>query len=110
MPASVARVWVACGMHLLDVAIATPATMTPDAYREFCWGPGLDETPTGYGLIRGVDLDDTVKTIIVNDPQYALLIRDAAQASDESIVLAAEKVHTVITEWPCLRSDAPSVW
>lgn len=97
-------------MHLLDVAIATPATMTPDAYREFCWGPGLDETPTGYGLIRGYDLDGTMQTVIVNDVQYALLIRDAARTPGESIVLAAEKVHKVIAEWPCLRSDAPSVW
>ncbi|MDQ1031277.1 hypothetical protein QF035_008859 [Streptomyces umbrinus] len=34
-----------------------------DAYREFCWGAGLERTDTGYGLLQTFD-DDTWEEVI----------------------------------------------
>ncbi|MFF9040970.1 hypothetical protein ACF090_36530 [Streptomyces sp. NPDC014892] len=53
------------------MALATPATMGADAYREFCWGAGLERTAAGYGLLLAFD-DDTWEEVmaVVEDVEY----------------------------------------
>ncbi|MGP3991614.1 hypothetical protein [Streptomyces sp. 3N207] len=90
-----------------QVALATPATMDADAYREFCWGADLDRTDTGYGLLLAVNYHkgDSV-TAVLDDPAYARLLAEASG----SITVPAHKVIRTLREWADLRPAAATVW
>lgn len=88
------------------VRFATPRSMTRDAYQEFCWGAHLPETPDGYGLFMGYDDDYQPAAAVTGDVEYARLLK----ASGGGIEIPADKVISVIPDWPNLRPDAASVW
>ncbi|MGW2837338.1 hypothetical protein ACWCWD_06455 [Streptomyces sp. NPDC001493] len=93
-------------MHVDFIHLATPATMTRDAYRELCWGADLPERPAGYGLLLGHTDDGELHTAVLDDTEYVRLLTQAGGGVD----VPAEKVVATIADWPCLRSDADSVW
>ncbi|MFF3432209.1 hypothetical protein [Streptomyces sp. NPDC002602] len=88
------------------VALATPATMTADAYRELCWGAGLDLTATGYGLLLAYDDGSgDVVTAVVDDIEYARLL-----AESTGVTVPAHKIIRSLPDWPDLRPEAVTVW
>lgn len=87
------------------VRLATPRTMTADAYREFCWGATLPERPDGYGVLLGCRDDGEVCAAVVDDVEYARLLMGA-----RGVVVPAEKVVRWLDDWPNLRPEAVSVW
>ncbi|MBL1120746.1 hypothetical protein JK364_52090 [Streptomyces sp. 110] len=87
------------------VALATPATMDADAYREFCWGAGLERTDTGYGLLLVFDDIGDEFTAVVNDVEYARLLTQIS-----GIAVPADKVTHILRKWPDLRPEAATVW
>lgn len=88
------------------VRLATPRTMTRDAYREFCWGTSLPETAEGYGLLLGHDAHSGDPTAaVISDVEYARLL-----VQSSSITVPADMVVALIPEWPDLHQDAVSVW
>ncbi|MGW6741696.1 hypothetical protein ACWGDX_13375 [Streptomyces sp. NPDC055025] len=93
-------------MQIDFVRLATPNTMTRDAYREFCWGLSLPETDTGYGLLCGHHGDGRLGSVILDDVEYVRLLAQ----SGGGIEVPAEKAVAVLDDWPNLRADADSVW
>ncbi|MDT0347733.1 hypothetical protein [Streptomyces litchfieldiae] len=92
-------------MQIHWVGFATPNTITPDAYREFCWGADLPETPTGYRLLFGCDADWQPITAVLSDVEHVRLLKLLA-----GVEVPADKVVVTIPDWPNLRSTASSVW
>lgn len=88
------------------VALVTPATLDTDAYREFCWGAGLDHTDTGYGLLLAFDdhAGDEF-TAVVDDVEYVRLLTETS-----GVTVPAGKVTHVLRDWPDLRPEAATVW
>ncbi|MEV8398867.1 hypothetical protein [Streptomyces niveus] len=93
-------------MRIDFVHLATPNTMTADAYREFCWGASLSEAPAGYGVLIGHRDDGSTCTAVLEDVEYARLLVQ----STGGINVPRDKVTTVLDGWPNMRSDADSVW
>ncbi|MFE3144289.1 hypothetical protein [Streptomyces scopuliridis] len=92
-------------MTIRFVRFATPRTMTADAYREFCWGVSLPETPTGYGLLCGHDDAGQLGTAVLDDVEYARLLTHSG-----GVEVPTEKVVAVLDDWPNLHAEATSVW
>ncbi|MFD5031687.1 hypothetical protein ACFWM0_14915 [Streptomyces sp. NPDC058405] len=93
-------------MQIDFVRLATPDTMTRDAYRELCWGLNLPETSAGYGLLCGHHTDGRLGTAVLDDVEYARLLAQ----SGGGVVVPAEKAVARIDDWPDLRPSAASVW
>ncbi|MFF1957992.1 hypothetical protein ACFVWX_13500 [Streptomyces sp. NPDC058220] len=93
-------------MQIDFVRLATPRTLSVDAYREFCWGVGLPETREGYGLLCGHHDDGRLGTAVLDDVEYARLLAH----SGGGVVVPAEKALATIDDWPDLRPSAASVW
>ncbi|NNN31877.1 hypothetical protein HLK59_16180 [Streptomyces sp. S3(2020)] len=93
-------------IKIRGVALVTPATLDADAYREFCWGAGLERTDTGYGLLQAFD-DDTWEEVIavVEDVEYVRLLRQSS-----GVVVPADKVTRFLADWPDLRPESDTVW
>lgn len=89
------------------VSVASPRTITPDAYRELCWGAGLEPRPEGYGLLLGIDDEYQPCTWVVGDVEYVRLL---AGSELSGVEIPAEKVTRTFPGWPVLRPDAESVW
>lgn len=87
------------------IRLATPRTMTADAYREFCWGAGLPEVPDGYAVLCGHEDDGSVAAVVLDDVEYARLLGQSG-----GVEVPADKVVAVLNNWPDLRQDATSVW
>ncbi|MFJ3673800.1 hypothetical protein ACIPSE_45895 [Streptomyces sp. NPDC090106] len=87
------------------IALATPATLDADAYREFCWGAGLEHTATGYGLLCAFDDIGDAFTAVIDDVEYARLLMEAPGA-----VVPADKIICIFREWPDLRPESATVW
>ncbi|MFD5932487.1 hypothetical protein [Streptomyces sp. NPDC060333] len=88
------------------VVLATPSTMDTDAYRELCWGAGLDLTNTGYGLLLAVDhRSGDVVTAVVDDVEYVRLLMNAS-----GIEVPADKITRTLPDWPDLHPEAATVW
>ncbi|MFE7119421.1 hypothetical protein ACFU99_28805 [Streptomyces sp. NPDC057654] len=93
-------------ISIYRAALATPATMPPGAYRELCWGAGLDHTATGYGLLLGADTaDGALLTAVIEDIDYVRLLIQAGGAE-----VPEDKVSCYLDGWPDLSTEAPTVW
>ncbi|MFE7117225.1 hypothetical protein ACFU99_17625 [Streptomyces sp. NPDC057654] len=91
---------------IYQLALATPATMDPDAYRELCWGADLDRTEAGYGLaLAADDRSGDMVTAVFEDTDYVRLLMDA-----HGVKVPADKVSVFLTGWPDLNPQAPTVW
>jgi hypothetical protein len=93
-------------LTILRVALATPATLDADAYREFCWGTGLERTDTGYGLLLAFG-DDTWEegTAVVDDVEYERLLTEIS-----GVAVPADTVIRFLRDWPDLRPESDTVW
>ncbi|MGW2051936.1 hypothetical protein ACWCPF_43480 [Streptomyces sp. NPDC001858] len=88
------------------VALVTPTTMEADAYREFCWGVGLERTDTGYGLLLAFDASNGDEfTAVVDDVEYVRLLMVTS-----GVAVPTAKVTHVLHAWPDLRPEAATVW
>ncbi|MEU0451783.1 hypothetical protein ABZ322_01795 [Streptomyces sp. NPDC006129] len=87
------------------MAVVTPDTMDADAYREFCWGAGLERTDTGYGLLQAVDdhSGDAV-TEVIDDVDYMQLLTQSS-----GVAVPADKIVQALPDWPDLRPGAAAV-
>jgi len=92
------------------VHLATPRTLTADAYREFCWGAGLPETPDGYGVILAADFDGDVYTHVLDDTAYTRMLIEARVEGVAGVTIPAGKVIKLLPGWPDLDPGAASVW
>ncbi|WP_405748185.1 hypothetical protein OG422_31415 (plasmid) [Streptomyces sp. NBC_01525] len=80
--------------------------MTPDAYREFCWGAQLPEVAGGYGLLFGYDpVGGLLFTAVVADVDYARLL-----GQSQGVTVPGEKITKLLSDWPALDPSAESVW
>lgn len=93
-------------LTILRVALVTPAALDADAYREFCWGAGLERTDTGYGLLLALDDDTWEKvTAVVDDVEYVRLLTEIS-----GVTVPADKITRFLRDWPDLRPEAATVW
>ncbi|MFY4721431.1 hypothetical protein [Streptomyces sp. LaBMicrA B280] len=86
--------------------LAFTARMTPDAYREFCWGSQLPMVASGYGLLLGYGAaDGRLVTAVLEDVEYARLL-----VQSPGVTVPREKITKVLSDWPNLDPEAESVW
>ncbi|MEU3407528.1 hypothetical protein ABZ766_26775 [Streptomyces sp. NPDC006670] len=93
-------------LTILRAGLATPTTMDADAYREFCWGAGLDLAASGYGLLLAVDdCSGDVFTAVIDDVEYVRLLIESSEVD-----VPSDKITRMLPEWPDLRLEAATVW
>lgn len=93
-------------LTIFRAVLATPTTMDVDAYREFCWGAGLDLTDSGYGLLLAVDdRGGDVFTAVIDDVEYVRLLMESS-----GVEVPSDKITRMLPDWPDLRPEAATVW
>lgn len=86
--------------------VATTGGMSPDAYREFCWGAQPPQVASGYGLLRGNSITGgQLITAVLADVEYTRLL-----AQSQNVIVPSEKITKILTDWPNLDPLAESIW